>query len=141
MSADLSLTVTSTPTDEEYAAVGEGLAAFNEAAVGPSGFTQLMVLVRDEVGSIVGGVYGYTHWGWLYIQRLWVAQDQRGHGLAGRMLTAAEAEARTRGCHGAWIDTFNPTALKAYQRQGYTAFGALEDFPRGRTRTFLQKRL
>ena len=57
------------------------------------------------------------------------------------MLAAAEAEARDRGCHAAYIDTFNPVALKIYQRAGYVPFGALEDFPIGRTRTFLQKTL
>jgi hypothetical protein len=57
------------------------------------------------------------------------------------MLAAAEAEARTRGCHGSYIDTFNPIALKVYQRAGYKPFGELPDFPRGRTRTFLSKAL
>jgi hypothetical protein len=57
------------------------------------------------------------------------------------MLDAAEREAVARGCHGAYIDTFNPTALRTYTRHGYAPFGAMADFPRGRTRTFLQKRL
>ena len=61
--------------------------------------------------------------------------------LAGRMLELAEAEARGRGCHGAYIDTFNPQALKTYQRAGYTIFGSLPDFPKGRTRSFLSKPL
>jgi GNAT superfamily N-acetyltransferase len=82
-----------------------------------------------------------THWGWLYVQRLWVDESQRGQGLAGEMLSAAENEARARFCHGAWIDTFNPTALRTYQRAGYAPFGELPDFPRGHTRTFLSKRL
>jgi hypothetical protein len=57
------------------------------------------------------------------------------------MLAAAEAEARARGCHGSYIDTFSPVALRVYQRAGYRPFGALPDFPKGRTRTFLQKPL
>jgi hypothetical protein len=57
------------------------------------------------------------------------------------MLDAAEAEAKNRGCRGAYIDTFNPIALKLYQRHGYVPFGTLPDFPPGRTRTFLQKPL
>jgi hypothetical protein len=61
--------------------------------------------------------------------------------MAGQMLGAAEAEARQRGCHGAYIDTFNPVALKVYQRQGYVPFGELANFPPGRARTFLQKPL
>jgi predicted GNAT family acetyltransferase len=57
------------------------------------------------------------------------------------MLAMAEGEARSRGCHGAYIDTFNPVALRTYERAGYATFGTLDDFPFGRTRTFLQKRL
>ncbi|TJV22284.1 MAG: GNAT family N-acetyltransferase, partial [Mesorhizobium sp.] len=31
--------------------------------------------------------------------------------------------------------------VKAYERQGYRLFGALPDFPVGRSRVFLQKKL
>ena len=68
-------------------------------------------------------------------------ESLRGQGMAGKLLDAAEAEASARGCFGAWIDTFNPQALKAYQRQGYAIFGELPDFPAGRSRFFLQKKL
>ena len=101
----------------------------------------IAVVVRDEAGQIVAGISGYSAWGWLYVQWLWVAEASRGQGLAGRMLEAAEAEARLRNCHSAYIDTFSPVALKTYQRAGYVAFGELKDFPIGRTRTFLQKKL
>jgi hypothetical protein len=57
------------------------------------------------------------------------------------MLDAAETEADARGCHSAYIDTFSPVALRVYQRHGYVPFGHLENFPAGRTRTFLQKKL
>ena len=39
------------------------------------------------------------------------------------------------------IDTFNPKAAKAYERQGYWPFRVLPDFPVGRSRVFLQKKL
>jgi GNAT superfamily N-acetyltransferase len=137
----LRVSVTETPTAEDLAVIGGRLTAFNEADVGPAERRLLAVVVRDDAGSIVAGVSGYTAWGWLYVQWLWVAEEQRGAGLAGRMLAAAETDAKARGCHGAYIDTFSPVALKTYQRAGYLPFGALEDFPPGRTRTFLQKRL
>lgn len=133
--------VTSTPSSDDLARVGEGLAAFNDSDVGPSGRLPLAVFLRNDTGAVVGGISGYTAWGWLYVQWLWLDEGQRGQGAAGRMLEAAETEARARGCHGAWIDTFNPVALRAYQRAGYTIFGALPDFPRGRSRTFLMKAL
>ncbi len=137
----LSFTVTDTPAADDVAAIGGGLSSFNEAEVGPSGRRPIAVLVRDEIGAVVAGISGYSAWGWLYVQWLWVAEEQRGQGLAGRMLAAAEAEGRARGCHGAYVDTFSPVALRTYQRAGYVPFGKLEDFPPGRTRTFLQKRL
>jgi GNAT superfamily N-acetyltransferase len=135
------ITVTATPSPAELETIGGSLAAFNDSDVGPANPTPLAVVVRNEPRTIVAGISGYTAWGWLYVQWLWVAEHARGQGLAARMLTAAEDEARARGCHAAYIDTFNPVALKIYQRAGYIPFGQLDDFPKGRTRTFLQKQL
>jgi GNAT superfamily N-acetyltransferase len=122
--------------------LGARLAAFNDADVGPSGRRVLTVFVRDAAsGAVVAGISGYTAWGWLYVQWLWVDAALRGQGMAGRMLDAAETEARRRGCHGSLIDTFSPVARRTYERRGYRVFGELPDFPLGRQRSFLQKRL
>ncbi|MER9892491.1 GNAT family N-acetyltransferase [Mesorhizobium sp. M0119] len=135
------LETTADPLPHELAFLGERLTAFNDSDVGASGRKTLAVFVRDERGAIVAGISGYTAWGWLYVQWLWVDEKLRGQRMAGTMLEAAEMEAIARGCHGAWIDTFNPKAAKAYERQGYLPFGVLADFPIGRSRIFLQKKL
>ncbi|MCC6001083.1 MAG: GNAT family N-acetyltransferase [Pararhodobacter sp.] len=132
--------VTDTPSADDLAALGGALSAFNEADAGPANRRALAVFVRGPAG-LEAGLSGYTAWGWLYVQWLWVDAARRGEGLAGQMLAAAEAEARARGCHGAWIDTFNPRALRVYERAGYRAFGKLPDFPPGRSRVFLRKPL
>ena len=134
------LEITSAPEPADIALLGKRLSDFNDADVGASERQALAVFMRDDANAIVGGISGYTAWGWLFVQWLWVDENWRGQHLASRMLDAAEAEAVARGCHGAWIDTFNPVALKTYERQGYQAFGVLSDFPVGRTRTFLQRR-
>jgi GNAT superfamily N-acetyltransferase len=136
----LSISVTDAPSPEDLDVIGKSLNAFNDDAVGPSGRLPLAVLVRAD-GELVAGISGYTAWGWLYVQWLWVAASQRGQGLAGAMLAEAETEARRRLCHGAYIDTFNPAALHVYEKAGYAVFGALPDFPAGRTRSFLSKSL
>lgn len=133
--------LTETPDPADLAALGEGLSAFNEMSVGPAHRRALAAFVRDAEGRVQGGLSGYTAWGWLYVQWLWLAEGLRGQGLAGRLLAVAEAEARARGCHGAWIDTFSPQAERAYRRAGYAPFGAMPDFPFGRARVFLAKRL
>lgn len=134
--------ITDAPPAAALDAIGQGLTAFNAADVGPSERRPLAVLVGgpDAEGKR-GGLSGYTAWGWLFVQWLWLPEDLRGQGIAGRMLAAAEEEAIRRGCHGAWIDTFNPQARRAYERQGYEAFGELPDFPPGRSRVFLKKQL
>lgn len=137
----MKIDVTDTPSESELAAISEGLTAFNAIDVGPSGRQPLAVLIRDDAGKTIGGISGYTAWGWLFTQWLFVPETLRGQGMAGKLLDAAEQEASARGCFGAWIDTFNPQALRAYQRQGYAIFGELPDFPAGRSRFFLQKKL
>ncbi|MET2828086.1 GNAT family N-acetyltransferase [Mesorhizobium shangrilense] len=135
------LATTADPRPEELAFLGERLTAFNDSDVGTSGRKPLAVFVRDEDGAVVAGISGYTAWGWLYVQWLWVDERLRGQHMAGRMLDAAEQEAAARGCKNAWIDTFSPKAAKVYERQGYRPFGTLADFPVGRSRIFLQKKL
>ncbi|MGX9146927.1 GNAT family N-acetyltransferase [Mesorhizobium sp. 128a] len=135
------LETTAEPLAEDLAFLAERLAAFNDSDVGASGRKQLAVFVRDEEGAVVAGISGYTAWGWLYVQWLWVDERLRGRHIASDMLGAAEREAVARGCRNAWIDTFNPIAAKVYERQGYRPFGTLPDFPMGRSRVFLQKTL
>lgn len=137
----VAIDVTEKPTQEALDLIGKGLTSFNEADVGPADRRPLAVLAHDGEQFLIAGISGYTAWGWLYVQWLWVAEGNRGQNLAGRMLAAAETEARQRGCHGAYIDTFNPHALHVYQKAGYTVFGTLPNFPPGRTRSFLSKDL
>lgn len=136
----LDVHVTSTPTADELHLIGSNLAAFNDADAGPADRQVLATLVRVDK-ELVAGLSGYTAWNWLYIQWLWVADKHRGQGLARELLSAAETEAVRRGCHSAHLDTFNPHALRVYQKAGYTVFGTLADFLPGRTRSFLSKPL
>jgi len=138
---ETTLHVTADPTAKDLKRLQEQLAAFNESDVGPDARLPLAVFVHSDEGVLTGGISGYTAWGWLYMQWLWVDEAMRGQRLAGQMLDAAEREAAARGCIGALIDTFSPIAAKAYQRQGYKPFGVLDDFPVGRSRIYLQKRL
>ncbi|ANK86697.1 MULTISPECIES: GNAT family N-acetyltransferase [unclassified Rhizobium] len=133
--------LTASPSAGEVAAITDALSAFNNSDVGPSDRQPLAVLIRDTAGKVTGGLSGFTAWGWLFTQVLYIPDTLRGTGIAGKILAMAEDEAKARGCRGAWIDTFNPQALRAYLRQGYEIFGELEDLPEGRTRSFLRKNL
>lgn len=133
--------ITDNPKPDDLAYVSKQLSAFNDKDVGAAQKRSLAVIVRDGDGKITAAISGYTAWGWLYMQWLWVDEVLRGQRMAGQMLDAAEKEAINRGCHGALIDTFSPVAAKVYQRHGYEIFGELADFPIGRRRLYLKKSL
>lgn len=119
------------------------IAGLNEANVGrvpPDDKRPLSILWREN-GRLLGGLTGHTHWGWLYIKLLWVAPQQRGSSLGRQLMLAAESEARQRGCHTAFVNTFSFQAPTFYQKLGYTIWGQLEEYPAGHQRIYLQKKL
>ena len=117
------------------------LVAFDRAKAPDGHYRPLNVLLRDEDGNVMGGLWGRTDWGRLGIELLYVPETSRGRGVGAETVKAAEQEARARGCHGSWVDTFAWQACGFHHSLGYTLFGELPDSPRGRSRRFLQKRL
>ncbi|CAB3757336.1 GNAT family N-acetyltransferase [Burkholderia puraquae] len=117
------------------------LIRFNESQAGPNDFRSLAVVVTDGEGAVVGGLWGSTAYGWLHVDLLVVPEAARGQGAGTRIMDLAEAEAVARGCHGAWLDTFDFQARPFYEKRGYVRFGALPDYPAGHTRIFLTKKL
>lgn len=112
-----------------------------ESGIEPRNHRQIAVLLRDDEGRLVGGLAGDTVWGWLQVKLLWVASEHRGQGYGAKLMTAAENEARRRGCHHALLDTFDFQARSLYERLGYEVFGTLGEFPRGHQRFFMRKPL
>ena len=111
----------------------------------PPNDAQPLTLVARRGGELIGGLAGATSYGWLLVKMLWVADGERGHGLGTRLMAQAEAEATSRGCHGAWLDTSSARAERFYARLGYAPFGTLRneagEHPQGHRRAFLAKRL
>jgi GNAT superfamily N-acetyltransferase len=125
---------------DDESTVVRGLLAFNEARIGPSNEQPVRLIARDDHG-VVGGLIGQTRWSWLYVAKLWVHERARGRGVGRRLLTAAEDLARSRGCTGASLDTFEYQARPFYEKLGYELFGTLEGYPPGYRQFYLRKRL
>src|ERR1051326_4848312 len=117
------------------------LREYNIAQVGPSGHRPLTLFLRDAEGAIVGGLRGSTAWNGLYVSTFVLKEEIRRQGWGSRLLAAAEEEGRKRGCTFAYLDTFSFQALPFYQKQGYSIFGVLEDYPPGHRCYFLRKSL
>ena len=104
-------------------------------------FRPLALLERDDQGSVVAGLYGFTWAGWLEIKFVWVREDLRNQGRGRQLVEAAEVEARERGCQHAWLDSYTFQAPAFYQGLGYDVFGVLDGYPAAHKRVFLTKTL
>jgi GNAT superfamily N-acetyltransferase len=117
------------------------LVQYNDSKTSPGMHRPLAVTLRDASGNVVGGLWGATAYGWLFTQLLVVPEFARGKGVGTRLMHLAEQEAIARGCHSAWLDTFEFQARGFYERLGYVLFGELANYPSGFSRFFLQKSL
>ncbi|MFL6205892.1 MAG: GNAT family N-acetyltransferase [Acidimicrobiales bacterium] len=140
-----------TVDDEVRKAVQTGLRAYNDASSpilrgyrerGEDKEVPFDLYAFDDAGELTGGIVASTWGGWLAIDLVWVREDQRGTGLGSDLLRRIEQRARDeRGCVGVRLDTWGFQAKPFYEKQGYTVFGVLEDYPPGETEYLLAKRL
>jgi GNAT superfamily N-acetyltransferase len=119
--------------------IRQGLMAFNVEHAGPDEYQEIALAARDDAGRLAGGLYGLTAWRWLFVDLLWVDAPFRRQGLGRRLLQAAEATARDRGCMSAYLDTFDFQARPFYEREGYVVYGTQLDYPPGHQRFYLAK--
>jgi len=115
------------------------LIAFNEAAGGPSRGGLLAVTVRDQAGAVVGGLWGRTGYGFLFIELLALG-PAKGIGLGRQIMGIAEAEARRRELLGMWLDTWTFQAPDFYPKFGFEECGRITGYPPGHDRIFYVKR-
>ena len=101
----------------------------------------LCLAIRDAAGSMAGGLWGRFSYGWLFIELIFVPEDRRGQDLGAALLAIAEAQARSWGGIGVWLDTFSFQARGFYEKHGFAVFGEIADYPSPHRRFFLSKRL
>lgn len=135
------LSVTDAPAAADEAFIEDRLVGFNEAKARPYDRRPLCVFARDADGRMLGGVTGYTNWGWLYLDCFWLPEHLRQGGSGGRILALAEEEARRRGCARARLFTFSFQAQGFYEKHGYAVFGILHDYPPGHSQIWMRKDL
>jgi GNAT superfamily N-acetyltransferase len=108
-----------------------GVSGLDPVDVGPRRYQSLYLTLRDDEGTLVGGLIGATLWTWLSIDVLWVEPSLRGRGHGHALLRAAETAAVARGCTHAQLATFDWQARRFYERNGYVVWGELDGFPTG----------
>lgn len=129
------------PDDNAWTVIGGGLHQYNVQKVGEPQGQQICFLLLAPDQSLVGGLIGETHWGWFYINLLFVKEELRGQGYGHQLLNQAEEAARQSGATMAYLDTFSFQAPEFYKQHGYRVIGEMKDFPPGHTRFYMTKQL
>ncbi|NIX76591.1 GNAT family N-acetyltransferase [Microvirga terricola] len=131
---------TDAPPSEAYATGLAELRRFTTETVGaPDNHDFAVLIPHPETGEPIGGLWGQSRWGGFHIDMLIVPEIMRGTGVGSRLMEAAEAEARWRGCHHMWLDTYSFQARPFYERFGFEVFGQLDGPPPIYPRFFMRK--
>jgi ribosomal protein S18 acetylase RimI-like enzyme len=134
------LDLTDNPNADDEAFVIDQTRAYNRRFV-ERDVQPLCVFVRNDDGHIIGGLTAKTYWQYLDISFLWVDEQHRKSGHATALMSAAEAEARRRGCKKAIVDTFSFQAPEFYRKLGYSEWGRLTEMAGQHERYFFRKAL
>lgn len=127
--------------NDDVAVLMNGIHDHNTRHSGAGEAQTLSLFLRDETGVVVGGAYGWTAFGWLRIDVLWVREDLRGQGFGKLLLQEAEAEGIRRGCQYATLDSFSFQAPGLYKKHGYVEFAVLDKIGDDHTWHFMKKDL
>jgi GNAT superfamily N-acetyltransferase len=144
---DLSFQICKMPDDSKsaedgYRAVREGLMSFNKNKANIMEPPRAIpIFMRDRTNRVLGGVGGYIYGGWLHIDFLWIEESLRNKGYGTKLLKMIENEAVRYGCKYADLDTFSFQAKPFYEKQGYTLFATVDNYPEGHSKHFLKKKL
>ncbi|POA97231.1 GNAT family N-acetyltransferase [Chromobacterium sinusclupearum] len=123
-------------------AIENGLNRYNDEITGYNDRQPLAVLARDPAsGEVLGGAYGRSSLGLLFLDLFHLLESLRGQGLGRRILAAFEEEGRRRGCKHAVLYTISFQAPGFYQKHGWQVFGEIPCDPPGHSRLFLRKAL
>ncbi|MFD3538435.1 GNAT family N-acetyltransferase [Streptomyces sp. NPDC058662] len=129
------------PDSELDARLSKELDAFNRAATAGHEQSEFTVRITDADGALVAGLSGWSWGDRAGIGMTWVREDSRGGGWGAKLLTAAEAEARRRGCATILVSSFTFQAPAFYARHGYEETARVPGFPAGHEDVYFLKRL
>ncbi len=131
-----------TETEDTY--IRDRLMAYNLRMAPPAqdyASKSAELVLEDDQGTLYGGLIGKIYRGCLFIDILWVCEEQRGGGYGKALLLEAEKIAKEAGCSFAHLDTFSFQAPAFYHKNGYETYGLLDLYKDGTKRFYLKKKL
>ena len=67
MNKAYTLNLEESPEAKDVALIQDGLYQYNLTNAGYDDYQKLTILLRDDTGSVIGGLLGCTYWGYLNV--------------------------------------------------------------------------
>lgn len=136
------LILTDAPDPAASDAAGAALYDYNVGQTGVADRRPVAAIAtHPDTGEVVGGLWGRTELGLLFLEMLFLPPSMRGQAAGGRLLAMVEDEAVQRGCLRAVVETSTFQAPGFYLRHGYEEFGRVPFAVGVHARVFLRKEL
>jgi len=130
------------PDPQYIRAMRAGLRAYNVKQV-PAlldlPYDEFAIFIRDDNGTIQGGIIAEVDWGMMYVDLLWLDDSLRGKGLGKALLHTIEQTTLSIGLSSIYLMTTEFQALRFYQHMGYELFGTIMNRPHGYAYYYLRK--
>lgn len=142
---NVKIEVTSEPKKEALKVLSKGIQKYNQGFIPDEVVFEedckFAVFAKDEDNKVLGGIRACAYWNYCIIELLWISEEARGMRIGSQLMLAAEQYARKKGFEYVRTETLSFQALPFYQKQGYTVFGELDDYPKGHKTFCLVKKL
>lgn len=128
------------PAEEEEKILLEGISSEAYKIRGMGKIIPFSFFVKNPKGRIFAGIKGFSFYGCLSIDSLWVAPEYRKRGWGKRLMEEAEKLGKERKCMFAATTTMDWEALEFYQKLHYLIDYVRPGFEKNSKMFFLRKK-
>ena len=114
------------PSQTQIDLIRRPLKQYNESQIGAYHRKHFATFAYDQNGQVIGGMSGWLHFGWLFIDDAWVSVSYRRQGVGSRILSTSEQWALKHGIFHARLNTGSFQAPNFYLKNGYEIFAQLD---------------
>ncbi|MFA6303231.1 MAG: GNAT family N-acetyltransferase [Legionella sp.] len=132
--------VDSNPKEKDNEFLRKQIIEFNRSVLHEQA-TQFSVLVKTDVGDIIGGATIWEHSDALYIDILWIDDIYRHKKIGTQLISKLFEQALIKNIRKIFVDTYDFQASEFYIKQGFRVIGRLENYLLGHDRIYFRKDL
>lgn len=136
----LTMNAYDSPPAECLQALSDGLAreAVQQRNVDP---IQPFGLFLQDAETVYAGITGFSLYGCLHIDMLWVAESHRNQGFGSQLIEQAKELGRKRGCTFTTVSTMDWEARAFYEKRGFETEFVRQGYQNQSQMIFLRKDL